>query len=91
MCLSRGKLALHQRSTVMLLMLFLLLLLLLLPYVMCREYTLRCPGNEPLDIPEEWYQPGEILIGGMATHSTYIFPNISFNKHPLEESFDVPL
>lgn len=69
----------------------LLLLLLLLPHMVCKEHTLKCTGNEPLPIPQEWYQPGKILIGGMATYSLYLFPSLLFKGHPMQASFDIPL
>ncbi|ETE57527.1 hypothetical protein L345_16756, partial [Ophiophagus hannah] len=52
---------------------------------------LKCTGDEAIQIPQEWYQEGEFLIGGLMSHVHYIFPEIIFNRHPSEESVNIPL
>ncbi|KAJ6651682.1 hypothetical protein lerEdw1_020720 [Lerista edwardsae] len=51
----------------------------------CREHAAKCPGNDPLYIPQEWYQPGDKLIGGLTSHIYYLLPRYSFEKHPSQE------
>ncbi|XP_053117320.1 vomeronasal type-2 receptor 26-like [Hemicordylus capensis] len=58
--------------------------------MVCKEDTMKCIGNAAVHIPQEWYQPGDVLIGGMASHSLYLFPKIEFHQHPSEEIFDIP-
>ncbi|XP_061446334.1 vomeronasal type-2 receptor 26-like [Rhineura floridana] len=53
--------------------------------------TMQCPINAPLPVPHEWNQPGDLLIGGIASQIIYIFPEVDFKKHPSQELFDSPL
>ncbi|XP_015266910.1 PREDICTED: vomeronasal type-2 receptor 26-like [Gekko japonicus] len=59
-------------------------LLLLLPHTECVE-------TEPLQIPHEWYQPGDLLIGGIVSHIGYYSYSVTFKKHPSQESLDFPI
>ncbi|KAF7234986.1 hypothetical protein EYD10_18152 [Varanus komodoensis] len=63
---------------------------LLIPHTAIKTQKMKCTGNVPLPIPQEWHQAGELLIGGMASHFHYIFPNIVFNEHPSRDSIDIP-
>ncbi|KAG8140803.1 hypothetical protein E2320_003456, partial [Naja naja] len=47
---------------------------------------LKCTGDKAIHIPVEWYQEGELHVGGLMSHVHYIFPEILFNRHPFEES-----
>lgn len=67
------------------LLLLLLQLLLLYHKVVCKGYTIKCTGNDPVHISHEWYQPGEILIGGVASHIHYALPKYYFIKDPAQE------
>lgn len=60
-------------------------LLLLLPHIVSRGRATKCPGNEALRIPQDWYQPGDFLIGGIVSHIHSLLPGYSFNKHPSQE------
>ncbi|XP_070584052.1 vomeronasal type-2 receptor 26-like [Erythrolamprus reginae] len=64
--------------------------ILLLPELAMTAKPLKCTGNEAIQIPQEWYQEGEFLIGGLMSHVHYMFPKIIFNKHPSEESVNIP-
>ncbi|XP_070585121.1 vomeronasal type-2 receptor 26-like [Erythrolamprus reginae] len=64
--------------------------ILVLPELSRKIQTLKCTGDEAIQIPQEWYQEGEILIGGLMSHVHYIFPQIIFNRHPSEESVNIP-
>ncbi|KAG6466759.1 type-2 vomeronasal receptor [Crotalus adamanteus] len=63
---------------------------LLLQGLAMKVQPLKCTGEEALKIPQEWYQDGELLIGGLMSHVHYLFPEFSFNRHPFEESVDLP-
>ncbi|XP_077774148.1 vomeronasal type-2 receptor 26-like [Podarcis muralis] len=69
----------------------LLLLLLLLPYMVPKVHTVFCSRNIPVDIPHEWYEEGDLVIGGIASHIFYLFPHLSFKKHPSQEFIDIPV
>ncbi|KAG8140800.1 hypothetical protein E2320_003450 [Naja naja] len=62
---------------------------LLLPELAMKVQLLNCTGDESLKIPHEWYQEGEILTGGLMSQVHYLFPEISFNRHPSMESVDI--
>uniref|UniRef100_A0A8C5SS87 G-protein coupled receptors family 3 profile domain-containing protein n=1 Tax=Laticauda laticaudata TaxID=8630 RepID=A0A8C5SS87_LATLA len=64
--------------------------ILLLPELAMKVQPLKCTEEEALKIPQEWYQDGELLIGGLMSHIHYLFPEISFKRHPFEESVDLP-
>ncbi|ETE57067.1 hypothetical protein L345_17221, partial [Ophiophagus hannah] len=55
-----------------------------------KVQPLKCTGDKAIEIPQEWYQEGELLIGGLMSHFHYLFPKIIFNKHPSEESVNIP-
>nr|XP_016850846.1 PREDICTED: vomeronasal type-2 receptor 26 [Anolis carolinensis] len=40
---------------------------------------------------KEWYQPGEILIGGIMSHIHFMVLGISFKKHPSQDWVIVPI
>ncbi|XP_060110751.1 vomeronasal type-2 receptor 26-like [Heteronotia binoei] len=61
------------------------LMLMLLPHVACKLHPMKCTGDNPLQIPHQWYQPGEILIGEIATHIAFLSHDTSFTKHPSED------
>ncbi|CAI5791274.1 Hypothetical predicted protein, partial [Podarcis lilfordi] len=70
--------------------LLMLLLLLLLPHTMCKGRRMKCPAADPIFVPHEWGQAGDLFIGGIVTQSTYVFNEVSFTVHPSQELFDVP-
>ncbi|XP_063158936.1 vomeronasal type-2 receptor 26-like [Candoia aspera] len=49
--------------------------------------TLKCPVVDPFPVPHEWYQPGDLLIGGMASQNLYAFSEHSFQQHPSLELY----
>ncbi|XP_053120149.1 vomeronasal type-2 receptor 26-like [Hemicordylus capensis] len=61
-------------------------LLLALLHVVNKVQTIKCTGTDPVDIPHEWYKPGEILIGGIVTHIHYLIPTLQFKEHPSRET-----
>ncbi|XP_053120151.1 vomeronasal type-2 receptor 26-like [Hemicordylus capensis] len=65
-------------------------LLLPLHHVVNKAQTIKCTGMKPVDIPHEWYQPGEILIGGITTHIHYLIPKLRFKQHPSREIMTIP-
>ncbi|XP_054836286.1 vomeronasal type-2 receptor 26-like [Eublepharis macularius] len=79
---------LHSEATVAVQMLRLLVLLLLLPCIAHKADTMKCTMEE-VPIPHEWYQPGDILIGGITSQVIYHFHELSFEDFS-QELFDVP-
>ncbi|KAG8140797.1 hypothetical protein E2320_003463, partial [Naja naja] len=57
----------------------------------CPEKMISRQMDEALKIPHEWYQEGELIIGGLMSQVHYLFPKISFKRHPSMESVDIPL
>ncbi|KAG8140945.1 hypothetical protein E2320_003562, partial [Naja naja] len=60
----------------------------LLMFLMQRVTILSCPASEAFPVRHEWYQPGELFIGGMVSHIFYHFYEIAFKEQP---SYDLPL
>nr|XP_056719699.1 vomeronasal type-2 receptor 26-like [Euleptes europaea] len=67
-----------------------LVLLLLLPPVACKVHTVKSPLSDPIPVPHEWYQSGDLLIGGIASQIMYTLQEIPFKKNPLLDMFEVP-
>ncbi|XP_053116932.1 vomeronasal type-2 receptor 26-like [Hemicordylus capensis] len=68
-----------------------IVMLLLLSSEDHKANAIKCPMNDPLPVPHEWYQPGDILIGGIASQIIYYFDELSFNGDPSQELFKVPI
>ncbi|XP_026545845.1 vomeronasal type-2 receptor 26-like [Notechis scutatus] len=49
--------------------------------------TLKCPEVDPIPIPHEWYQPGDLLIGGIASQNLYAFSEHKFDEHPSQDLY----
>ncbi|XP_070582848.1 vomeronasal type-2 receptor 26-like [Erythrolamprus reginae] len=64
--------------------------LFLLMFPVIKVNALKCPEVDPFPIPHEWYQPGDLLIGGMASQNLYAFSEHSFYKHPSQELYGLP-
>ncbi|XP_060110655.1 vomeronasal type-2 receptor 26-like [Heteronotia binoei] len=71
-------------------MLELVLLLLLLPSISCRAETTKCGMKDPLPVPHEWFQPGDLLIGEIASQLVYHLHEIDFSQHPAQELYRDP-
>ncbi|XP_077773965.1 vomeronasal type-2 receptor 26-like [Podarcis muralis] len=52
--------------------------------------TLSCPPSDPFPVPHEWYQPGGLIIGGIASQLIYVFYEVFFKEHPSQNLFQVP-
>ncbi|KAK9398111.1 type-2 vomeronasal receptor [Crotalus adamanteus] len=61
---------------------------LLLPFF--RVKSLPCHLGEPVPVPNEWYQQGDFVIGGMVSMANYQFNEVSFQQHPSLEYFGHP-
>lgn len=46
--------------------------------------------KDPLPVPHEWYQLGELLIGEIASQIFYHLHEIDFSQHPAQELYKVP-
>nr|XP_028560619.1 vomeronasal type-2 receptor 26-like [Podarcis muralis] len=68
-----------------------LLLLLLLPNIVSQGQSAKCTTNNPVHVPHEWYEPGDLVIGAMASHIVYIVPKLCFKKHPSQDFIEAPL
>ncbi|XP_053216275.1 vomeronasal type-2 receptor 26-like [Podarcis raffonei] len=56
-----------------------------------KVHTVVCSRNNPVHIPHEWYEPGDLIIGGIASHIFYMYPKLSFNIHPSRVFIDLPV
>ncbi|XP_060110902.1 vomeronasal type-2 receptor 26-like [Heteronotia binoei] len=45
---------------------------------------MKCTGNHPPQIPQQSYQPGEILIGGIVSHTGCVSQKLEFRQHPCQ-------
>ncbi|XP_034957697.1 vomeronasal type-2 receptor 26-like [Zootoca vivipara] len=48
-----------------------------------------CSMNDPFPVPNEWYQPGGLFIGGMTSQIIYASQEVRFHEHPSQKLFEV--
>ncbi|XP_058036659.1 vomeronasal type-2 receptor 26-like [Ahaetulla prasina] len=65
-------------------------MLLLLVFLVKKIVTLSCPASDAFLVPHEWYQPGDLIIGGIVSHTYYNLHEINFKEHPYKTSYDTP-
>ncbi|XP_032092318.1 vomeronasal type-2 receptor 26-like [Thamnophis elegans] len=53
--------------------------------------TLSCPTSDAFVIPHEWYQPEDLIIGGMTSHMGYHFYEFKFSKNPSITPYEIPV
>nr|XP_034992567.1 vomeronasal type-2 receptor 26-like [Zootoca vivipara] len=58
------------------------LLLLLLPHAMCHFDVVKCVNSDPYTITQKYFQPGDILIGGLTSLIFITSDTIAFTNHP---------
>ncbi|XP_070810668.1 vomeronasal type-2 receptor 26-like [Pituophis catenifer annectens] len=58
---------------------------------MHRVATLRCPASEAFSVPHEWFQPGDLIIGGMVSHIFYTFYEIELKDHRSVQVYPLPI
>nr|XP_028560577.1 vomeronasal type-2 receptor 26-like [Podarcis muralis] len=59
--------------------------------MVCKVHELKCTRKVPVHIPHEWYEPGDLLIGGMVSHIYYISRPVLFKEHPSQVLIEIPL
>ncbi|XP_058036623.1 vomeronasal type-2 receptor 116-like, partial [Ahaetulla prasina] len=65
-------------------------MLLLLVFLVKKIVTLSCPASDAFLVPHEWYQPGDLIIGGIVSRILYNIYEINFKEHPRITSYDIP-
>ncbi|XP_070802410.1 vomeronasal type-2 receptor 26-like [Pituophis catenifer annectens] len=63
----------------------------LVMFLVHKVVTLSCPARDAFLIPHEWYQPGDFIIGGMASHFGYHLYEIKFSENPSKKPYDIPV
>ncbi|XP_053216264.1 vomeronasal type-2 receptor 26-like [Podarcis raffonei] len=59
--------------------------------MVCKVHELKCTRKDPVHIPHEWYEPGDLLIGGLVSHIHYISRPVLFKQHPSQVLIEIPL
>ncbi|KAM6451844.1 vomeronasal type-2 receptor 26-like [Liasis olivaceus] len=62
----------------------------LLMFPILKVNSVTCSEYDPPPIPHDWHQPGDLLIGGMASQIFYHFTEVQFKEKPNQEDFMVP-
>ncbi|XP_070810717.1 vomeronasal type-2 receptor 26-like [Pituophis catenifer annectens] len=57
-------------------------ILFLLMLLVQKAVTLSCPASDTFPITHEWYQPGDLIVGGMVSQIIHSFFEIEFKEHP---------
>ncbi|KAK9398141.1 type-2 vomeronasal receptor [Crotalus adamanteus] len=55
-----------------------------------KVVTLRCPASDAFNVPHEWYQHGDFIIGLMASHMGYHLYEIKFSENPSIKPYEIP-
>ncbi|XP_053216263.1 vomeronasal type-2 receptor 26-like [Podarcis raffonei] len=58
--------------------------------MVCKVHELKCTRKDPVNIPHEWYEPGDLLIGGMVSLIHYISHPVLFKQHPSQFLTEIP-
>ncbi|XP_015267825.1 PREDICTED: vomeronasal type-2 receptor 26-like [Gekko japonicus] len=74
------------------LVLIVVLLIVLLRHTVCKTDDVNCTiYDDPLPIPHEFYQPGNLLIGGMVSQVFCFYNTLNFMEQPAEMVIDDPV
>ncbi|XP_062992821.1 vomeronasal type-2 receptor 26-like [Elgaria multicarinata webbii] len=61
-------------------------------YPVYKTHSSNCTRSEdPLPIPHEFYQPGDLIIGGIVSQVFFLYDNLSFMEQPAEMVLDEPI
>lgn len=72
--------------------LILLLLLILQPSTVCKKHSINCTAkDDPLPIPHEFYQPGDIIIGETVSQVFSIHSTPNFTLLPAQMLLNEPM
>lgn len=64
-------------------------LLLLLCHTVCKTHSINCSiFDDPLPIPHNFYQPGDLVIGGIVSQVFFLYSNLSFTEQPTQIMID---
>lgn len=61
---------------------------LLLPEVASEAHTFMCSMIDPIQKPHEYYQAGDVTIGGMTSQLFSFVETLSFERHPKSSLID---
>ncbi|KAG8140936.1 hypothetical protein E2320_003573 [Naja naja] len=53
--------------------------------------SLSCPASDAFPVPHEWFQPGDLVIGGMVSQFFYYFHEFELKDHRSIKHFHFPL
>ncbi|XP_077169571.1 vomeronasal type-2 receptor 26-like [Paroedura picta] len=84
----------HWKGSLVMEILLVLMLLLMVPpcHVMCWRSSINCSiSDDPFPIPHNFYQPGNLLIGGIASQVAFFHNPPSFLEHPARMVVDDPM
>lgn len=49
----------------------------------------NCLVADPFPVLYEWYQPGDLLIGGMVSQIVFVFNEHWFDEYPSHRIFEI--
>lgn len=68
----------------------LVMLLLFLSLITWEGDASYCHMKDPLPVPHEWYQSGDLLVGEISSQMAYNLHEIDFSGHPAQELYKIP-
>ncbi|KAG6516845.1 type-2 vomeronasal receptor [Crotalus adamanteus] len=65
-------------------------MLLFLMLLVINVDGLTCSAGDPIPVPHQWFQPGDIIVGGMTSQFIYHFNEVFFQDHPFQNFLGIP-
>ncbi|XP_062992819.1 vomeronasal type-2 receptor 26-like [Elgaria multicarinata webbii] len=73
-------------------MIMLVLLLRLLSHTVCKTCSIKfMTSDDPLPIPHNFYQPGDLVIGGIVSQIFFLYNDMFFMEQPAQMLHDEPI
>ncbi|XP_054850315.1 vomeronasal type-2 receptor 26-like [Eublepharis macularius] len=67
------------------------LVLLLLPQTECKRSPVICTMNDPLQTQFQYYQPGDLIVGGITSQYLSMSEPVTFEEYPKTKIVDEPI
>ncbi|XP_015266905.1 PREDICTED: vomeronasal type-2 receptor 26-like [Gekko japonicus] len=70
---------------------YMVVVLVMLPQTVCKISVIMCSTRNPLPIRHKYYQPGDLIIGGIISQIYMFSDPITFEHYPFHKLFDDPI
>lgn len=67
------------------------MMLVMLPQTVCKISIFMCNSRDPLPVRHKYYQPGDLIIGGIISQIYMFSDPLKFEHYPFHKLFDDPM